>query len=224
MSFFSFSSSRWLPLFFLIVLATSCARFNGTEMEGLLGQETDLIELAYTAADTLAATAMPPLSARNPDMPILTTTFVDNNDLRKTSQFGRAVQEHMASRFVQLGYQVREIKLADSMEITPEQGETILSRDLRHLAPNVKAQAILVGTISRAAQTLYVSARLVDPADGSIISSTDYRLRIDKTLESMLENPPPATTQATRQSIIPEDEAVPPPPPPRLNSWFKQSR
>jgi len=216
------SPSRWLPLFFLVAAVTSCARFNGTEMEGLLGQETDLIKLAYTAADTLTAAASPPLSLRDPDMPILTTTFVDNNDLNKTSQFGRAVQEHMASRFVQLGYQVREIKLADSMEIKPRQGETILSRDLSHLTPNVKAQAILVGTISRAANTLYVSARLVDPGNGSIISSTDYRLRIDKTLESMLEQPSPVT--ATNQSLIPEGEAVPPPPPPRLNSWFKQSR
>ena len=212
--------SRWLPLFFFVLFATSCARFNGTAAEDLLGRETDLIKLAYTAADTLTATASPPLSVRDPDMPILTTTFVDNNDLRKTSQFGRAVQEHMASRLVQLGYQVREIKLADSMDITPRRGETILTRDLSRLAPNTKAQAILVGTISRAAQTLYVSARLVDPADGAIISSTDYRLRIDKTLESMLEQPPSAASQ----SLVPQEEAVPPPPPPRLNSWFKQSR
>jgi hypothetical protein len=93
---------------------------------------------------------------------------------------------------------------------------------LRRLTPNAKAQAVLVGTISRAGHTLYVSARLVDPADGSIISSTDYRLQIDKTLESMLEQPPSNT--GTKQSVIPEDEAVPPPPAPRLNSWFKQSR
>ena len=213
--------TRWLPFVFAVFTVASCARFNGTGAEGLLGQETDLVKLAYTAADTLAGMAMPPLRQRDPDMPILTTTFVDNNDLEKTSQFGRTVQEHMASRFVQLGYQVREIKLANSLDIAPRQGETILSRDLRRLSPDVKAQAILVGTFSQAGHTLYVSARLVDPADGSIISSTDYRLRMDAVLESMVEEP---AVPITRQLVIPESEAVPPPPPPRLNSWFKQSR
>jgi len=214
--------TRWPLLLAVVFAAASCARFNGTGMEGLLGRDTDLVELAYTAADTLAETAMPPLSPRDPDMPILTTTFVDNNDLSKTSQFGRAVQEHMASRLAQLGYQVREIKLADSLDITPRHGETILSRDLRRLSPDVKAQAILVGTYSRAGYTLYVSARLVDPADGSIISSTDYRLRMDATLESMVEQPVPPT--ATSRLVIPESDAVPEPASPRLNSWFNRSR
>lgn len=213
---------RYLPMVFAVLLAASCARFNDTEMEGLLGREINLVTLAYRAADTLAATAMPPLSPRDPEMPILTTTFVDNNDLRKTSQFGRAVQEHMASRFVQLGYQVREIKLADNLYIAPRQGETILSRDLRRLSPDVKAQAILVGTFSRAGHTLYVSARLVDPADGSIISSTDYRLRMDAILESMVEEPGPPL--ANQQVVIPDTDAVPEPPPPRLNSWFNRPR
>jgi len=210
---------RWLPFVFAVLAITSCARFNGTGMEGLLGRETDLVKLAYTAADTLAETAMPPLRPRDPEMPILTTTFVDNNDLNKTSQFGRAVQEHMTSRFVQLGYQVREIKLADSLNIAPRQGETILSRDLRRLSPDVKAQAILAGTFSRAGHTLYVSARLIDPADGSIISSTDYNLRMDAVLESMIEEPKPPVA---KQLVIPDSEAVPEPPPPRLNSWFNR--
>ena len=213
--------ARW-PLFVFVVFAVAaCARFNGTSMEDLLGQETDVVKLAYTAADTLAENAMPPLSPRDPDMPILTTTFVDNNDLKKTNQFGRAVQEHMTSRFVQLGYQVREIKLADSLDINPRQGETILSRDLRRLSPNVKAQAILVGTFSRAGHTLYVSTRLIDPADGSIMASTDYRLRIDATLESMIAEPAPPVAS---QLVVPDSEAVPAPPPPRLNSWFNRPR
>ncbi|MDR3089586.1 MAG: hypothetical protein LBU39_07205 [Desulfobulbaceae bacterium] len=214
-----FRLGRFAPFLFLILVAAACSRFNGTGMESILGRETDLVRLAYTAADTLAATAMPPLVARDPDMPILTTTFVDNNDLTKTSRFGRAVQEHMASRFTQLGYRVREIKLAESMEIAPRQGETILSRDLRRLSPDVKAQAILVGTISRAENILYVSTRLIDPADASILSSTDYRLRMDAALQSMLDEPAPLV--GGDRLIVPETEAVPEPAAPRLNSWFK---
>ena len=172
-------------IFILVLGASGCSRFNCTRFADLVGSETDLIAFAYSLADDLTATAHPPLIAGNPDMPLLVTTFVDNNDLSKTSKFGRILQEHISSRLVQLGYTVKEIKMTGQLQIVPGEGESILSREIARISPSVKSQAILVGTVSLASQTMYVSARFVSPTDQSIISSTDRRLCMDDAILAM---------------------------------------
>lgn len=184
-----------------------CSRFNCTRFADLIGDETDLIAFSYTIADDLTAAAFPPLVSGSPDMPVLVTTFVDNNDLTKTSKFGRVVQEHISSRLVQLGYTVKEIKMAGQLQIEPGSGESILSRDISRIAPSVKSQAILVGTLSMTNQTMYVSARLVSPTNQAILASTDRRLCMDDTILAMFG--------LRRQS---KSEEITEPPRPLMNS------
>ena len=101
-------------LFLLLLLCLSgCTYFNGTRLEGYLGADENLISLSYKISEDLEENAVPRLMPRHPDQPLLTTTFVDNNDLNQTSRFGRILQEHITSRFVQLGYTVKEIKIAE---------------------------------------------------------------------------------------------------------------
>lgn len=163
----------------LLVLFCGCSSFNCTRLEQVLGGETNLIKFSYKIADNLIETALPPLIPRDPTMPIIVTTFVDNNRLEQTSRFGRILQEHISSRLVQQGYTVKEIKLADTMSIEQQSGETILSRNLSKLNGTLEAQAILIGTLSRAKRTLYISTRLVNPANSVVIASDDYKLCID---------------------------------------------
>jgi len=181
--------ARMLPALSLLALLisgmTGCSRLNCTRFEDLLGHPTDLVEFSYNIADNLTATAVPPLIPQHPDMPIVVTTFVDNNDLAKTSQFGRILQEHIISRLVQTGYTVRELKAADTLTIEPREGETILTRDLVKIQNTAQIQAILVGTISRSARTLYISTRLLDPASHNIIATDDYRLCMDDEILAM---------------------------------------
>jgi TolB-like protein len=165
-----------------MLLATGCSDFNGTRFEKYLGKDTDLISFSYEIAENLVDRSMPPLIPGNSDMPILVTTFVNNNDLTRTSRFGRLLQEHIASRIVQLGYNVREIKLARTINIEPKSGETVLSRDLTKISGELQAQAILVGTLSRSDRLLYISARLVTPENGNIIATYDFQLSMDDNL------------------------------------------
>jgi hypothetical protein len=175
-----------LLLFLLVPLSLSgCSKFNGTKLEGVLGGEQNLVSLSYDITKKLEETAVPRLMPRNPDQPLLVTTFVDNNDLTQTSRFGRILQEHITSRLVQLGYTVKELKLRDSLLIQPKSGETMLSRDLNLISPSVSAQAILVGTYSYTNRTMYISARLINPANSTIISSVDYRLVMDQNVMAM---------------------------------------
>jgi hypothetical protein len=173
-----------LVFIFSLSLA-SCASFNGTRFEGLLGTHHNLIDLAYSIAEDLESQAYPPLTPRNPDQPILTTTFVSNNNLDETSKFSRILQEHLTSRFVQMGYTVREIKLRNNLQIEPGHGEKILSRRLQDIQPSQKAQAVSVGTYSLTNDAIYISARLINPENANIISSNDYIIALNKNTLAM---------------------------------------
>lgn len=176
--------TRTCVLIALLLGLSSCSTLNCTRFESMLGAEKNLISFSHSIAEDLVSTALPPLAPRNPNKPIMTTTFVDNNDLQQTSKFGRTLQEHATSRLVQLGYTVQELKFRSNLLIEPESGETMLSRHLQNLKGGHKAQAIMVGTFSHTGRTMYISARLIDPTNSNIISSQDYKLCMD---DSVLE-------------------------------------
>lgn len=169
----------------MLTTISGCANLNCTRLEGLLGGKTNLVDFSYKIADDLMYTAMPPVIPRNDEMPVLVTTFVSNSDLERTSSFGRLLQEHIGSRLVQLGYTVKELKLANNLFIEPQSGETILTRDLSQLDTDVNAQAIVVGTFTRTNRMLYLSSRLINPANNNIISSNDYQLCMDDDILAM---------------------------------------
>lgn len=179
-------SLRLIIVLLSILLCSSCSSFNNTPVEDVLGTNKNLIKLAYKLAEDLEDKAFPPLIPMNPDQPILMTTFVDNNDLSRTSRFSLILQEHMASKFVQDGFTVKEIKLRENLQILPTKGETMLSRDLTLIRNSQDAQAVMLGTYSHVNMTMYISARLVDPVTANILSSTDYKLIMDANVLAML--------------------------------------
>lgn len=169
----------------LLLLSACSTTINHTPVENYLRLDTNLVSLSYKIAENLVERAMPPLVPYHPNMPVLVTTFVDNNDLTQTSQCGRILQEHISSRLVQLGYTVREIKMASTLTIEPKSGETLLSRELSRIEGEHESQAILVGTFSRSERILYISARLISPMNHNILATDDYKLRMDDNLLAM---------------------------------------
>lgn len=169
----------------LLFSLSGCSYFNETRLENSLGKDVDLIDYSYDIADDLIKSAFPPLVPRQQSMAILTTTFVDNNDLDATSHFGRLLQDNIGSGFAQRGFSVNEIRMREELLIEERSGETMLTRDLNLLAKNQRAQAILVGTISQAQRTMYISARLINPTNNSVISSKNYRLYMDRNVLAM---------------------------------------
>lgn len=176
---------RYIIILVIPFLLAGCSYFNGTRLEGLLGANENLISLSYKIAENLETNAFPPLIPRNPDQPLLVTTFVDNNDLNRTSRFGRILQEDIASRFVQLGYTIKEIEFRKNLFIRKKSGEVMLSRDLNLIDPTLSAQAVVVGTYTYTNRTMYISARLINPRTADIIASADYRLIMDKNVLAM---------------------------------------
>lgn len=178
-------SWRLVILGLVLLSLTGCAKLNCTRLEGLLGGKTNLVTFSYKIAEDLIEQALPPLTPMDPEKPVLVTTFVSNSNLEKTSSFGRLLQEHITSRLVQLGYTVRELKVASNLYIEQQSGETILTRDLSQLDQNLQAQAIVVGTFTRTNRILYLSTRLIDPSNNNIISSNDYKLCMDDDILAM---------------------------------------
>lgn len=201
----------WLSVIFFLSFASGCSDLNGTRLGGVFGKDTDLIAFSYEIADNLVERALPPLVPRHPDMPVLVTTIVDNNDLAKTSRFGRLLQEHMASRLVQHGFTVREIKLTKTVAIEPKSGETVLSRDLGKISTDLQAQAILAGTLSRSQRNLYISARLIVPESGNILASYDRQVYLDDNLLALFG----------QRRFDEADRPIAEPPPPRLNNILR---
>jgi hypothetical protein len=198
---------RILLVLLLSLSLSGCTYFNGTRLESYIGSDENLISLSYKISEDLEKNAVPQLMPRNPDQPVLTTTFVDNNDLNKTSRFGRILQEHITSRFVQLGYTVKEIKLRNNLLISPKTGEIMLSRDINMIKPSLSAQGIVVGTYSYTNRIMYISARLINPETSTIVSSVDYQLVMDENVLAMFglkiaKKDDPYTIERPRESII----------------------
>lgn len=178
-------SCRVSLIIIFTVLLSSCSTFNCTPLEKYIGGDINLISLGNTIADDLAGSAMPPLMPRHPEEVILTSTFVDLHNLDQTSRMGRLLQSHVGTRFVQLGYSVKEVNLRDTMKISRRDGETILSRDLSQISADQPVQAILAGTYSVDSRTLYITAKLINPVNRNIISAQNYRFCMDDTLLAM---------------------------------------
>lgn len=118
--------------------------------------------------------------------PMIAATFVDINDLRVSSTFGRISAELFASALSQAGIHMREVKMRDSLFIEERLGELILSRDVRRLRDAYSANSILLGTYARGENRVYVSARVVRTRDSVVLATADFSLRLDNNLRSML--------------------------------------
>lgn len=142
-----------------------------------------LVKSGYTIADSLVAKAKIPIGKTDT---ILVASFVDINNLQESSTVGRMLAEHVASRLSQRGYKVIDMRLrTGSVFMQERKGEFLLSRDLREVSNRHNASAVVVGTYGEALYGIYVSARIINPADSTIISSCDYGLSLGRGAASM---------------------------------------
>lgn len=118
--------------------------------------------------------------------PTIVATLVDIKNLEQTSNFGRITSELLASRLSQLGNEVLEIKLRNTVFIRQNEGEFMLTREVQELAATHKVAAVLVGTYTENGQYVFVSLKLVRPEDGMILTAYDYSLRKDDEIAWLL--------------------------------------
>jgi len=154
-----------------------------------------LINASYDAVDrTLSAIETSRLSFQlNKERPLIVTSFVDIDDVRYSSTFGRMIGEQVGSRFAQSGYKVVEPKMRSNIFIPnpdrgPSSGEFMLSRELVNLSFEHDAQAVVVGTYAAAKDIIYVTLKVIDARDNMILYSMDYSLPLDDNTKKLLRD------------------------------------
>lgn len=164
---------RLICFAFLLILG-SC---TSMPVSGRFAADKDdprLLETSYKAADHLHVQ----LSASDvAGYPMMATSFVNSDDVEKTSNLGRLISEQIASRLSQRGYSITEVQLrAEQLAVRPKGGVLALSRQVEEINAGVLAYSILVGTYTVVEQKIYVNARVLRASDGVALASADFML------------------------------------------------
>ena len=160
---------------------TGCSSFYYCDKPGATWFPTDLIEANQRAVDALLANA--PLDAQHP---VMVATLVQVDRLGESSRLGRIFSEQIAGRMVQRGVRVVELKLRDSVALQRDQGELLLSREVREVSQSHDAQAVVVGTYAASASALYISLKLVTPAGNTVVAAHNYAVPMDENVRVLL--------------------------------------
>lgn len=161
------------------IIVSACAALDGSEP----APEPDLSSRAHEAAQQLML-EQPERARYNP---MIAATFVDIDDLGRSTTFGRISAEIVASALANQGMQVREIKMSESLLIEENLGELILSRQVQQLRAEYDARSILMGTYAVGQDFIYVNARLVGTEAGIVLGAADFRLPMDNHVRSLLD-------------------------------------
>ena len=172
----------------LFLIAVSCVSGCATDQEVLSGSEekNPLISSSYAAADRLLTPAAKQ-ELLGKDKRVLVASWVDVNQVSRTSIFGKLMAEQLASRLVQQGVAVMEVKLRSSIYITEKGGEMLLSREIKEISKQHSAEAVIVGTYADAGTSgVYVTVKLVRAVDGLVMSATNFMVD-RKLVESIIK-------------------------------------
>lgn len=150
----------------LAVLLAACAR---KEEPG-----TRFLTASYAAADALIEGAEDRIEQ---DSPIVYATFSPVGQLEIPTAMGQILAEQTASRLVQRGYPVVEVRLREGIAVKPG-GPFVLSDDAQEVAERVLAEAALVGWYVAANDYVLLNVRLIDVVTGIVLASHDAAIPV----------------------------------------------
>jgi TolB-like protein len=81
---------------------------------------------------------------------------------------------------------VTEVKLRESLVMHRDQGELLLSREVREVSQAQNAQAVVVGTYAMSASVLFLSLKLVNPMGNHVVAAHNYAVPVDENVRMLL--------------------------------------
>jgi TolB-like protein len=144
---------------------------------------TDITRHSYAAADALIEqmrATVPPAT------PLIVSTLVNINSLDDSSPFGRLMTEQVAARLVQGGYQVIEVKLRNQLYMKRNEGELMLTRELRDIARKHSASVVVTGTYTDSPQRVFVNIKAVRLENNLVAGAVDVAIDRDATVRALL--------------------------------------
>ncbi|MBO9496134.1 hypothetical protein J7438_18905 [Thalassotalea sp. G20_0] len=163
------------------VLMAGCSNKSHKKTERI-----DLVKISQLAATAMAKKAQDELPV---GATILSTSLADINQLSNTTTLGRVLGEQLSSALSDIGYDLIEIKMRDSVFIDDfKAGEFSLSRNLDNLSKSYNADAIVTGTYAVGSSTVYISARMIDTSTKHVISTADFQIPMDADIRLLVSN------------------------------------
>lgn len=105
------------------------------------------------------------------------------SDLKRETEFGRVIAEYHLTDLADRGLNVKELRLGKDINILPQTGEFILSRNIGELANNSPAlDYVVVSTFTNTRKTLILQGRLISLQTGLVKSSWRYNLPLNREL------------------------------------------
>jgi FlgO protein len=135
-------------------------------------RSANLIQSSVGAVAQLAASLPTELRGAR----TMVTTIVDINQVSSSAPLGRTLAEHVATAWVAQGFRVVEIRMRDHLLLDEAQGELMLSRSSVDIATSQKAELIITGTYSAAANVTYVTLKALRASDGFVESAVSFEL------------------------------------------------
>jgi TolB-like protein len=133
---------------------------------------------------------------------VAVSSFVNLNQLYRTSSLGRYVSEQLMGELQVAGVEVIELRRTPSIMISSG-GEHALSRDMNELVFIHRAHATLVGTYTVVEDQLFINARLLRNQDSKVLSSGALVMALDPVTRGMLADEAlPATGASSSQVKI----------------------
>ncbi len=189
-------STRYICVFVIFVALSGCAlknneTFDTSKMNAFSNspkvassEGQQLIDQSYKAANTLAKIL------RQYDVPgnqtIALSSFVNVDDMERTSTLGRLLPEQISSRLSQLGFVTAELKERGSaIFIRNRDGEFSLSRNLPSVLKSEGFTSVLAGTYAVEPDTVYVNVRVVRVSDQAVLAGADFALRATPGIRAM---------------------------------------
>jgi len=114
---------------------------------------------------------------------VAVVSAVPLSDLKRETEFGRVMEEYLLTDLADRGLKVVELRLGKEINILPQTGEFIMSRNVGELANNTpELDYVIVSTFSNTRKTLIVQGRLVRLKDGLVKTSWRYGLPLNRDL------------------------------------------
>ncbi|MGV1100508.1 FlgO family outer membrane protein [Thiovibrio sp. JS02] len=110
------------------------------------------------------------------------------SDLKRETEFGRVLGEYLLTDMADRGLRVTELRMGKEINILPQTGEFILSRNIGELANNApELDYVVVSTFTNTRKTLIVQGRLIRLKDGLVKATWRYGMPLNRELLGLFQ-------------------------------------
>jgi len=173
---------------FLLMVAPGCVLTGGGRGGTVSVMTPDFFGLGEELSRQLVANRKVELAGKKR---LIMTTFVDIDDLGRTSRFGRLLAEALATRMFSSGFGVVELRRGRDLLMKKGTGELVLTRNGSLMAQQCEAEGVVVGTYGLTPTTVIINARLLDAGSGEVLSVAGIELQRTAQVNGLLADPWP---------------------------------